>query len=105
MNSCIPDDKKKSIVYQVPYAKIVMVSTQESPNEHCKSSCHKRAVVRSVPNNGIAVHEAENEHRVDWGECKSSAVSAGILGEENYRSNPDQTMQDINELGQWPQHL
>ena len=31
---------------------------------------HKHAVVRSDPNNGIAVYVAVNEHRSDWGNAR-----------------------------------
>ena len=49
-----------------------MECTLVSLKEHLRVRLteHKRAVVRSDVNNGIAVHVARNEHSIDWGNVR-----------------------------------
>ena len=60
VKSRIPEEKKKGIVYQVPCKDCDGVYTGESKRTlEVQLTEHKRAVVRSDVNNGIAVHVAK----------------------------------------------
>ena len=61
-------ERKKGVVYQVPCKDCNGVYTGESKRTlKVRLTEHKRAVVRSSVNNGIAVHVAKKEHSIDWG--------------------------------------
>ena len=67
----IPVEKEKGIVYQVPCKDCDGVYTGESKRTlKVRLTDHRRAVVRSDVNNGIAVHVAKNEHRIEWGNAR-----------------------------------
>ena len=71
VKSRVPEEKKKGIVYQVPCKDCDGVYTGESKRTlKVRLTEHKRAVVRSDVNNGIAVHVARNEHSIDWGNAR-----------------------------------
>ena len=55
-------------MYQIPCGDCDQVYTGES-NRTLKV-WHKRVVKKSDPNNGIAVHVAKSQHRIDWAEAK-----------------------------------
>ena len=67
----VPEEKKKGIVYQVPCKDCDGVYTAESKSTlKVQLTEQKRAVVRSDISNGIAVHVAKNECRIDWGNAR-----------------------------------
>ena len=66
-----PEDKKKGVIYQIPCGDCDQLYIGESKRTlKIRMAEHKRAVLRSDPNNGIAVHVAKSEHRINWTEAK-----------------------------------
>ena len=55
------------MVYQIPCGDCDPVYTGESKRTlKVWMTEHKWAVKKSYPNNGIAVHVAKSQHRIDW---------------------------------------
>ena len=71
VKSPVPEERKKGVVYQVPCKDCDEVYTGESKRTlKVRLTEHKRAVMRSNVNNGIAVHVDKNEHSIDWGNAR-----------------------------------
>ena len=72
-------------MYQIPCNSCDYVYTGESKRTmKLHMAEHRRAIQKSDPNNGIAVHVAKSQHSIDWKEGrKGCEVSARILGTMN----------------------
>ena len=67
VKSWLPDERKKGVVYQIPFSNCDHVYTGESKRTlKVRMMEHKWAVKISDPNNGIVVHVAKSQHSIDW---------------------------------------
>ena len=96
----VPEEKKKAVVYQVPCKDCCKLYTGESKRTlKVRLAEHKRAVQKSDVNNCDACSQHQPQY---WlGKCKSSEDGTSVLGEENYRSYPDQEEPETHEPWQW----
>ena len=63
----IPEEKRRSVVYQVPCKDCSKTYIGETKRTlKVRLSEHKQAVKRYDPKNGIAVHAHESHHSIDW---------------------------------------
>ena len=63
----IPEEKRRSVVYQVPCKDCSKTYIGETKRTlKVRLSEHKQAVKRGDPKNGIAVHAHESHHSIDW---------------------------------------
>ena len=101
LKNCIPEEKKRSVVYEVPCkdcGKTYIGETKRTLN--VRLSEYKQAVKRGDPKNGIAVHAHESHHSIDWdGATVEKIVTNYILAEKSYRGHPDQDQWGDHELG------
>lgn len=66
-----PEEAKRGVVYEVPYAgcsHVYIGETGRSLNDRLKE--HRYAVKTGNMNNGIAAHAWNNKHHVDWDAAK-----------------------------------
>ena len=67
VKNCVPEEKKKAVVYHVPCKDCCKLYTGESKRTlKVRLAEHKRAVQKSDVNNGIAMHVANTNHSIDW---------------------------------------
>ena len=67
LKQAIPNSKKKSVIYEIPWKDRLCVYIGETGRTLEKPlSEHKAAVKKNDPKNGIAVHAWANQHQVNW---------------------------------------
>ena len=71
LKDCIPEEKKRSVVYEVPCKDCGKTYIGETKRTlKVRLSEHKQAVKRGDPKNGIAVHAHESHHSIDWNDAR-----------------------------------
>ena len=90
IKNCIPEEKKREVVYEVPYKECHLSYIGETKRIfRVRFREHKQAVKWGDLRNGIAVHPHQSQHAINWDSAKVKCE--WILEEVNYRSNPHPT--------------
>ena len=90
IKNCIPEEKKREVVYEVPYKECQLSYIGETKRIlRVRIREHKQAVKWGDLRNGIAVHPHQSQHAINWDSAKVKCE--WILEEVKYRSNPHPT--------------
>ena len=86
VKSRLPDDKRRGVVYQIPCNNCDHVYTGESKRTlKIRMVEHRRAVQKSDPYNGIAVHVAKSHHSIDWKKARAVKSVQGTGNKELWK--------------------
>ena len=67
VKNCIPEEKKREVVYEVPCKECHLSYIGETKRTlRVRIGEHKQAVKWEDPRNGIAVHAHQSQHAINW---------------------------------------
>ena len=76
--NCIPEEKKREVVYEVPCKECHLSYIGEMKRTlRVRIGEHKQAVKREEPRNGIVVHTHQSQHIINWDGAKMKRSVSG----------------------------